>query len=83
MFKSTTFAPAFERERRTRHDDEGKAEEAVTLKYKDEVGEVNHISFVLRKQENFKKNFFSKIFSKTFGDKKKVLTFAATFLTER
>lgn len=38
MFKSTTFAPAFERERRTRHDDEGKAEEAVTLKYKDEVG---------------------------------------------
>ena len=44
MFKSTTFAPAFERERRTRHDDEGKAEEAVTLKYKDEVGDVNHIS---------------------------------------
>ena len=26
----------------------GKAEEAVTLKYKDEVGKVNHISFVLR-----------------------------------
>ena len=26
---------------------------------------------------------FSKFISKTFGDKKKVLTFAATFLTER
>ena len=48
MFKSTTFAPAFERERRIRHDDKGKAEEAVTLEYKDEVGKVNHISFVLR-----------------------------------
>ena len=48
MFKSITFAPAFERERRTRHDDKGKAEEAVTLEYKDEVGKVNHISFVLR-----------------------------------
>ena len=48
MFKSTTFAPAFERERRTRHDGEGKAEEAVTLEYKDEVGRINHISFVLR-----------------------------------
>ena len=61
MFKSTTFAPAFERERRTRHDDDGKAEEAVALKYKDEVGDVNHISDKCSNRQTSKKTF-SKFF---------------------